>query len=352
VGARIHNRYTVRDYVGGGSFGAVYEVWDEFLKEEVALKVITPKPGIAWDLEAAAMAALRGTFVLPILDAAVVAGTPIIVTPLMRNRSLDRWLPTTGIELGRAVTWAQQACSGISRIHDRKLLHNDIKPGNLFIDDHEKVLVADLGEAAVMDANGRGRFAGSPFTLAPEVAAAFGISGALPGTVRSDVYSLGATLYWMIAGHPLNPALASIHDPAASTAIISLHQPRALWDVAPHVPQALNAVVMRAINVDPADRYKNPADFSAALGGRPLRRRTFVRTVPCAGHVDCFQGTGAGVAPVRVCAIATGQGSRHDIESRYTAASASTPGKKSAATSTVTASQLPRGLRAAIRAAG
>ena len=87
-----------------------------------------------------------------------------------------------------------KAAIGVARIHDRRLLHTDIKPANLFLDADNHVLVGDLGLDSRMDAAGTGHPAGSVETMAPEV----GLG--LRTTVRSDVYSLGSCLYQLLTG--------------------------------------------------------------------------------------------------------------------------------------------------------
>ncbi len=311
VGHRIHNRYRVDGHLGGGANGQVYEVWDERQRVTVALKLLDNRPPSGWWIEAEVLTGLRGDYILPILNADDEAGQPFVVTEVMHNGSTERKIVRgVGVEVDRAALWIQRASIGVSRIHDHRLLHTDIKPANLFLDGDDDVLVGDLGLVARMDANGEGHCAGSPETLAPEVARGGNT------TVRSDVYSLGATLYHLVAGDWVNPALHAITNPIQIYATVAGHIPAPLGQVAPHVPVGLRAIVMRAIDPDPLARHESPAELAAAIGARTMPRRTWRRDLPCAGHTMCFTGHRDGASTFQLCAVPTGTRGRHRIESR------------------------------------
>jgi serine/threonine protein kinase len=315
----INGRYEVLDKLGQGANGVVYQVRDHTQNMVVALKLIpVADPLTAWE-EAHVLTGLRGQYMLPILNADLASGMPFIVTEIARHGSAaDALRAGVGVSIDRAVRWVQQACRGTARVHDSGLVHTDIKPDNLFIDADGDALVADLGLACLRDANGRGHFAGTSPTMAPEVAGVvvtvpqseWGLQR--PTSVASDVYSLGATLYWLIAGRP--PFEGA--DPIACMTAVAAGPPPSIRDLAPHVPQGLADRINRAMARDPQDRYANPAEFDAALGARPTQKRSWTRAVPHPGHKDCFHGTGKG-ADVVVCAVPTGKGTEYEIQSAY-----------------------------------
>lgn len=308
VGARLHNRYRVDGYLGGGVNGQVYQVWDERQSMSVALKILLKMPPAGWWSEAESLTALRGGYILPILNADDDAGLPFVVTEIMNDGATsDQIVTGVGVEPDRAALWIQQAAIGVARIHDSHRLHTDLKPENLFLDREDRVLVGDLGLSMVMDANGHGPAAGSPQTMAPEVAAGG------PTTVQSDVYSLGSSLYELLAGDWLNPSLRRLTGPAVFAAVAS-HQPRALGDVAPHVHSGLRSIVMKALAKDPADRYQSAAELAAAIGARTLPPRRWHRDQPCAGHRVCFTGTRSGAIELKVCVVPTPQPRRFEIQ--------------------------------------
>ena len=319
LGARIHNgRYEVRGHIGGGANGQVYEMYDHRQQHVVAVKILDPSrpPPGGWYVEAEFLTQLRGEYVLPILNADEDAGVPFLVTEVMANRSTAEHVqPNVGVPIDQAATWVQQACVGVSRILDTRILHRDIKPANLFLDDDYNVLVGDFGLVCPMDGDGNGTAYGSAETLAPEV-----VNGQITNT-RTEVYSLGATLYELIAGHWLNPAVQVMHAAGAPPDLIysavASHKPTPIGDVAPHVPRGLRAIIMKAVDPDPRMRYSNPAELAAAIGGRARPRRTWVRTVPCAGHTMCFTGTRTGANTYQVCAVPTGTKDRHEVRAHH-----------------------------------
>jgi serine/threonine protein kinase len=346
VGSRIHNRYEVLGHLGGGANGQVYEVQDHYQGHVAALKMLDPSkpPPGGWFVEAEFLTQLRGEYILPILNADNEAGVPFIVTEVMPNGSTaDHIPPGIGVAIDQAATWVQQACVGISRILDQRVLHRDIKPANLFLDSHHSVLVGDFGLVCPMDASGNGTAYGSAETLAPEV-----VTSSVTNA-RTEVYSLGATLYELIAGHWLNPAveaMAASGTPAAQIyAAVAAHTPTPIGNVAPHVPQGLRTIIMTAVDPDPARRYPNPAVFAAALGGRTKPARKWIRTAPCVGHTMCFVGTRIGANDYQLCAVPTGVRGRHELQTRH-----SSSGRKINPWPVVTPGQFASGLRSRISA--
>jgi serine/threonine protein kinase len=260
-------------------------------------------------------------------NADVVAGRPYLVTELATNGTVDKYMAPRGIPPKEAVRWVRHAARGAARTHDAGLLHLDIKPGNLFLDAKGEALLGDFGLAAAMDANGHGPPVGTPATKAPEVEAGG------PSSRASDVYSLGATLYALLTGvYPFpRPYLA-------------------LRDLAPHIPQVLAQRIAKAMADDPADRHQKAGDLDAALGDLPDSDRYWFRTdehVP-GGHDACWRGQAAGKADTTVCVTAA-SGTRFDVTAQHQPS-----GRRitNACRTGVSRRELPRTVRAAIRASG
>lgn len=336
----IAGRYSVNRPLGQGSFGEVYEVFDHNLNQVCALKLLRSVPPGVWD-EAQVLQQVRGEYVLPVLNADLVSGRAYIVTDLATRGTVgDQITPGVGVPISQAVRWARNACQGVARLHDHKLLHCDIKPENLFLDVREEVLVGDLGLSQLWDDNGLALACGTPETMAPEVASSFAMNASAPCySVRSDVYSLGATLFWMLNGCPPLP------EGSPMPILVSATRPD-LWEVAPHVTRSLRDIVNKAIAHDPAERYATPADLDAALGGRDLPARCWTRVVPHAGHVQCFRGDKTGASQLLACAIPTG--TRTQVEIAVTHAGTGRNFRR--ATRITTRAQLNKALRAAFRA--
>lgn len=347
LGQVINGRYEVLDFLGAGGFGQVYKVQDQTTGQVSALKITSSWMGGPWD-EAQILAGLSGEFILGIRNADLVAGVPFLVTEVAEHGTAQKALASgIGLPVRQAVRWAQHASRGLARVHDLGLLHNDIKPDNLFISADGDAQLGDMGVSCLRDASGHGRFAGTAATMAPEVAA---VPGSVPQplwpTVRptsiaSDIYSLGATLYWMLAGQP--PFSHPSNDMFLVAAEVVAGPPSPLRDVAPNVPQGVADVVAKAMARLPHDRYPTAAAFDAALGGRSNQARQWTPLSAHAGHALCFIGTGHG-SDLHVCAVPTGKGSRREIQIHHTVS-----GRRVLPWRVVSASALPQALRSVFR---
>jgi serine/threonine protein kinase len=284
------HRYELRTYLGGGAQGEVYEAFDQHEQETVAIKLLRPTPD-PW-AEAAILRRLYDHHILPIRNADIHVGQPFVATVLASHGSVDDRVSAAGVGLttDETVRWIREACHGIARGHDARLIHSDIKPANLFLNAKEECVVADWGFAAAIDpATGQAAVRGATAeTVAPEVAAVWG--PAATATVRSDVYSLGASAYWMLTGRPPIDLTGIAGGPARMHAAAT-RVPNRLHDVAPHVPRWVRDKVERAMARDPAARYESAHAFAADLGDRPSLSRRWTRTDEHAGHLACWRGT-------------------------------------------------------------
>lgn len=154
VGQFIANRYEVLAALVPGGQGDVYRVLDHYENAVGVLKLLNPATLTAglWD-EAQILRQLADDHILPIRNADVFAGQPFIVTALAEHGTLETTLAATsgvGLDADRVVTWIRQASIGVARGHDASLVHNDIKPGNLFLTANNECLVGDFGLASVV----------------------------------------------------------------------------------------------------------------------------------------------------------------------------------------------------------
>lgn len=306
-GALIDGRYTVLEHLGGGSAGEVYRVRDENFQTEVALKLLKPRAGAppTWD-EARALLRLSSEFILPVLNAAVISGVDIryIVTDLAKGGDLSHAAAPTGAPIRTALAWGQQLASAVARVHDDGLLHRDVKPANAFLSGKGTALLADFGMAAAMDAAGTAAPDGTPVTCAPEIWA----GGRC--TVQTDVYSLGATLFYLLTGDWPRPGATQAQVAAAAQA----GRGPAVTDLAPHVQRPVVLVVNKALALSPADRYATAADLAAALGsaGQTVAR-DWQRTDEHPGHRACLRGGPAGPKAGLVLCLEPGTPGRWDL---------------------------------------
>lgn len=336
----IAGKYEVIRPLGTGSYGQVFEVRDHTLDTTCALKLLSDDIIVGPWTEAQLLRSLRGEYILPILNADVVVGRRYVVTDVMTGGTVaDRITPSVGMATEQAVRWAREACQGIARVHDHCLIHGDIKPGNLFIDHRGEVLVGDFGLAQKLDESGLAQAVGTLGTMAPEVATAYVplTTSNLTYTLLSDVYSLGATLFWMLAGQTPVAEMNDTRDCAT--------QPRPdLWDVAPHLPRGLRDVVNRALSLDPAQRQRSASELGAELGLHRSKDRVWTRLSPHPGHEKCYSGV-KGQSVIEVCAEPI-SASRVGITARHRESGRRV--RRADRTSSRTA--LPSSLRSAFRA--
>ena len=293
-GAVIGNRYTVQQQLGEGGGGDVYLVHDAHENDSAVLKLLTTvRPGAEW-IEAEALRHLADEHILPIRNADVDSGQRYIVTAFAQHGTVEGLIQQTngcGMDVGDVVTLMRDACHGVDRAHRARLLHNDIKPLNLFLNGQGECLVGDFGSASLIPAGGTTTVPGgaTPAIAAPEVAAGVLAGGGI-ASVQSDVYSLGATADWCLAGERayVFPDAADIQERFAI--VVADPPPHSLRDRAPHVPIRVARAVERAVSRDAADRFATVLEFAHALGARPAAPRNWQRTNQHAGHVGCWRG--------------------------------------------------------------
>jgi serine/threonine-protein kinase len=274
-GARLGGRYRLDERVGAGGMGEVWRATDELLGRPVAVKVMLPallrEPGFArrFLVEAQAMASVDHPRVVAIHDYHSDQGQAFLVMAYVDGEPLSRLTSRLG-RLSPAYTMAMvaQAADALRAVHDRGIVHRDIKPGNLLVRADGAVMLTDFGIARA-EANPTmtttGAVLGTPSYLAPEQ-----VLGQR-ATPLSDIYSLGLVAYECLAGRqpfegesPIAVALQRIRE-----------MPRTLGI---DVPPAVLAVVEHALATDPAHRWQSAAELAeaarrAAAGLSPLRDR-------------------------------------------------------------------------------
>ncbi|WP_439624449.1 serine/threonine-protein kinase [Gemmata sp.] len=261
--------YTVLDLLGKGGVGAVYLAEHAGLNRKVALKVLIPGKGAdpkraaeTFLNEARAAAALDHPNIVRVFDVTVDKGTPFLVMEHIEGESLEQVLARGRVPFAAAAEYAAQAATGLQHAHERGFVHRDVKPANLMLDRHGTIKVLDMGLAhphAAADGpaypgDSTAEAAGTADYSPPEQ----GMN--LPMDGRADVYSLGATLFALVAGKP--PFEGSTAQKLLQHQIST---PPALSSLRPEVPPELSAAVARMLEKKPEDRYQTPAEVVAAL---------------------------------------------------------------------------------------
>jgi serine/threonine protein kinase len=306
----IAGRYIVQGILGEpGAQGEVYQALDTHEGDVVAIKLLTSRPaGGPW-MEAQILRRLADPHVLPIRNADQDSGRPYLVTELARHGTLATALKatgTSGLDVDDVVRWIRHACHGVARAHDLRLLHNDLKPANLFLNAQGECLVGDFGVATLIPptASTVCPYGATAETVSPEVASGWGTPAATAST-QSDVYSLGATAFWLLAARPPHD-LAGLDNVAAKMAVVASETPPKLRDLAPHLPPYVSDVIEKATARNSSDRYPTVMSLAAALGTRPISTRHWRRTDEHGGHLACWRGEPRGSGSTYVLCVEPG----------------------------------------------
>jgi serine/threonine protein kinase/WD40 repeat protein len=271
--------HEVLEEIARGGMGVVYRARERKTQRIVALKMLRPRladeDGMRerFRLEASAAAALHHPAILPVYRVDESENMPFFTMKLAGGGTLaerrdhfhGRWREIAGLMITLA--------GAVQHAHQHGVLHRDLKPANVVFDDDGRAYLTDFGLVklidGVSDLTGSQGFLGTPHYASPEVAA----SSAGAATVASDVWSLGAILYELLAGHPPfeAPGLASLLRRVAE-------DPPAPMSAAEAVPADLRVIASTCLQKDPAKRYPSAAamaaDLQAWLDGRPISART------------------------------------------------------------------------------
>ncbi len=276
---RFLGPYEIVDEVARGGMGIVYRAVHRTLNREVALKVLTAGPGVSKDMvirfkaESRAAARLHHRAIVPIFDVGVQGDRHYIAMEYIAGRTLDGWVRHRRPDAATVAQVLAEVADALAHAHSRGIIHRDVKPGNILIDAQDKPHITDFGLAMDVKADTRltqsGVALGTPTYMSPEQAR--GDMENLDG--RSDIFSLGSVCYEAIAGRP--PFVgASVMDTLLR---VVQDDPRRLRSRAPNVPPDLEAVCMKALEKEPAQRYDNAAAFASDLArvakGEPVSAR-------------------------------------------------------------------------------
>ncbi len=242
----------------------VWEAHDEILTRQVAVKILLPhlaSDGLfvtRFRQEAMAAARLSHPNIVSVYDTCN-QGVQAIVMELIEGRTLRETLDAEGaLSPTTALDIALQVAKGLDHAHQQGLVHRDIKPGNILLDDQGRALITDFGIAKAeshADLTEVNQVVGTAKYLSPEQ-----VEGGWVDS-RSDLYSLGVVLHEMLSGQP--PFLA---DSSAATAIARLtRDPVPLRQLRPAVTPRLESLVLRCLARQPDDRFPDARDLVEAL---------------------------------------------------------------------------------------
>lgn len=263
TGQILNHRYRIVKLLGQGGFGAVYKAWDINLNGPCAVKEnieTAPAAMAQFSREASLLFNLRHSALPKVFDAFSVSGQgQYLVMEYIEGEDLQQMLDRTGGPLSPAqlMPWIEQVCDALAYLHSQNppVIHRDIKPANIRVMPQGQAVLVDFGIAKLYDPAQRttlGARAVTPGFSPPEQ---YGMGG---GTdARSDIYSLGATLYVMLAGQTL-PESVEIMSGGAPP-------PLPVHRVNPLVSLAISQAIERAIQINRTARFASVAEFKFAL---------------------------------------------------------------------------------------
>jgi len=294
--SRKIGKYEIQKKIGAGGMGAVYLALDPTLKRVCALKVL-PRDKAAnptlvkrFKAEAQAAANLRHENIVTVFDAGESDGYLYIALEYVEGTDVANLVQQRGvIPLKRSVEIVRQVAQALQHAHGQGIVHRDIKPGNLLVRRDGVVKLADLGLARSLDDNvdtsitRAGTTVGTVDYMAPEQA-----RDSKAADVRSDLYSLGCTWYFMLTGEPPFPT-GSLTNKLRAHAETQIPDPRSLN---PAVSEAVFGVLRRMTEKKPGQRYQTPNDLIADLESTSLTSDNVSDTI-LADLAEGSEGAGA-----------------------------------------------------------
>ena len=279
VGATVGGKYRLRDVIGRGGNGTVYEAFDEGMARSVAVKIptIDPQHGQVplkrFLREARTAGAIAHPHVAAVHDFGILEdGTPFLVMERLLGESLARRLRRKKkIAVTEAVSITMQLLSGLHGAHTRRFVHRDVKPGNIFLarvegyEDFVKIL--DFGTSKLIgqkdeddlayteELTTAGMVLGTPYYMSPEQVGGADLDG------RADLYSAGVVLYEMISGE--RPFLGE-NSQVVFTKILAADGLSARY-IDPSLPKAIDDIVFTSTRRKVEDRYDTAVSFRQAL---------------------------------------------------------------------------------------
>jgi len=261
------DRYVLLDLIGQGGMGRVYLARDTRLNRQVALKILSPERvnnprAIArFEREARVGAQLQHENLVRIYDSGESNGRYFLVMEYIEGKTIGTLISEQGpMPSATAVRLLRQVALGLEHAHRKGLIHRDVNPYNILVTHDGTAKLADLGLALDLAEEDRvtreGATVGTFDYVAPEQA-----RQSHSADIRSDIYSLGCTLYHMLSGHVPFPS------PSLPEKLFS-HQalePVPLDQLIPGLPEGLTEVVQRMMRKSPDERYATPMQVSQAL---------------------------------------------------------------------------------------
>jgi len=274
LGTRL-GPYEITATLGAGGMGEVYRAKDTRLGREVAIKVLPESFARdserlrRFEQEAQAVAALNHPNILAIHDVGEQNGAPYLVSELLEGNTLREELQQGRLGTRKAVEYSVQMAQGLAAAHEKNIVHRDLKPENVFITKDGRVKILDFGLAKLAATSGPQESLATLTSAPTEPGKVLGTVGYMSpeqvrgGTIdtRTDIFSLGATLYEMVSGQqPFR------RDTAAETMTAILkEEPPELSELAQPVSPGMQRIISRCTEKKPEQRFQSAKDLAFAL---------------------------------------------------------------------------------------
>jgi hypothetical protein len=288
-----HPRYRVLQLLGAGGMGVVYKAEHQLMERPVALKVIghnlvgDPATIERFRREVKSAARLTHPNIVAAYDAEQAGDTHFLVMEFVEGTSLDRLVAEKGrLPVAQACDYVRQAALGLQHASQRGMVHRDIKPANLMRTPEGQIKILDFGLARFAretapaaslppaktagDMPDRGAGTGNPATALTATGTVMGTPDYMApeqatdphaADIRADIYSLGCTLYYLLAGAVPYPEGTVVDKLLAHVE----RSPKPLTELRGDVPLELTRIIGRMLAKDPAQRYQTPAEVAQAL---------------------------------------------------------------------------------------
>ncbi|WP_419961590.1 Stk1 family PASTA domain-containing Ser/Thr kinase [Psychrobacillus sp. BM2] len=265
IGKRISGRYKLLEMIGGGGMSNVYLAHDMILDRDVAIKVLRYDFSNEEELhrrfqrEALSATSLTHPHIVNIYDVGEDEDIHYIVMEYVKGETLKEYIQLNApVSPTKSVMIMKQLTSAISTAHNNHIIHRDIKPQNILLDEEENVKVTDFGIAMALSATSytqTNSVLGTVHYLSPEQARGG------TATKQSDIYALGIVLFELLTGQ-----LPFSGESAVSIALKHLQtETPSIRKIIPSIPQSIENVVLKATAKDPKDRYLSAEEMEADL---------------------------------------------------------------------------------------
>ncbi len=319
IGTVIHEQYQIQELVGEGGMGIVYKAFDLELERPVALKFLKVELSDNEQLirrfrdELKVLAGFNHPNITTLYTSFTQNGCPVMVMELLEGETLGKMVYRRGpIPANVSVSLIVQALAGVGEAHRRGIIHRDLKPANLMLNQAGVIKVMDFGIARIESSPGLTRTTaamGTPYYMSPEQVdpRRFGLTHV---DSRTDIYSMGISLYEMLAGEV--PFQGPTEFTIQLAHLEKSPQPPTVFY--PHIPSGVVDAVLRAMSKDPRNRFQTaeefaqtlvsglntaPAQSSAADAATPaLAGGDSIRERRPSGEVQHIPATAAQIAPI------------------------------------------------------